>query len=159
MSPVTALVTLVIEPPKKNETDDKQAGRTATSEECFNPSFRNISYTTLQLFKFTIGMGDMEFIQGHQNKEVFYVLLIGYIILTYILLLNMLIALMNRTVEKVTMESRSIWKLQVTVQWSCVYSRVQRFNVVLTLLSEGYHYPGHGEKIALWFEQEASLWR
>lgn len=76
------------------------------------PSFRSIPYTTLQLFKFTIGMGDMEFTEGYQYKEVFYLLLIGYIILTYILLLNMLIALMNRTVEKITMESASIWKLQ-----------------------------------------------
>ncbi|KAK7925688.1 hypothetical protein WMY93_007998 [Mugilogobius chulae] len=75
-------------------------------------SFRNISYTTLELFKFTIGMGDMEFTEHYQYKEVFYLLLIGYIILTYILLLNMLIALMNRTVEKLTLETTSIWKLQ-----------------------------------------------
>uniref|UniRef100_A0A674MI93 Transient receptor potential cation channel, subfamily V, member 1 n=1 Tax=Takifugu rubripes TaxID=31033 RepID=A0A674MI93_TAKRU len=80
--------------------------------ECVKPTYRNISYTTLQLFKFTIGMGDMEFTEHYKYKEVFYVLLIGYIILTYILLLNMLIALMNRTVEKTTMESTSIWQLQ-----------------------------------------------
>jgi hypothetical protein len=40
-------------------------------------------------------------------------LLISYIVLTYILLLNMLIALMSRTVEKMSLESTSIWKLQV----------------------------------------------
>ncbi|MEQ2215089.1 hypothetical protein XENOCAPTIV_027296, partial [Xenoophorus captivus] len=68
-----------------------------------------------KLFKFTIGMGDMEFTQDYQYMEVFYVLLIAYIILTYILLLNMLIALMNRTVEKITMESTSIWRLQRAV--------------------------------------------
>uniref|UniRef100_A0A8C7M1K8 Transient receptor potential cation channel, subfamily V, member 1 n=1 Tax=Oncorhynchus mykiss TaxID=8022 RepID=A0A8C7M1K8_ONCMY len=45
-------------------------------------------------------------------KEVFYMLLISYIVLTYILLLNMLIALMSRTVEKMSLESTSIWKLQ-----------------------------------------------
>lgn len=111
MSPVTAVVTLLIEPPK---TSTRLFIPTDNKEECFKPSFRNISYTTLQLFKFTIGMGDMEFTHDYQNKEVFYVLLIGYIILTYILLLNMLIALMNRTVEKITTESTSIWKLQVT---------------------------------------------
>uniref|UniRef100_A0A7N8XS15 Transient receptor potential cation channel, subfamily V, member 1 n=1 Tax=Mastacembelus armatus TaxID=205130 RepID=A0A7N8XS15_9TELE len=82
------------------------------NKECVKPSFKNISYTTLELFKFTIGMGDMEFTEDYKYKEVFYLLLIGYIILTYILLLNMLIALMNRTVEKITMESTSIWKLQ-----------------------------------------------
>ncbi|XP_029957439.1 transient receptor potential cation channel subfamily V member 1 [Salarias fasciatus] len=114
-----AVVTLLIEPPAKNVTAPSRKGRlfgpVDADEECVKPSFRNISYTTLQLFKFTIGMGDMEFTQEYQYKEVFYVLLIGYIILTYILLLNMLIALMNRTVEKITMESASIWKLQRAV--------------------------------------------
>ncbi|XP_041864248.1 transient receptor potential cation channel subfamily V member 1 [Melanotaenia boesemani] len=110
-----AVVTLLIEPPEKNTTATRATRffeHTGPSEDCVKVSYRNISYTTLQLFKFTIGMGDMEFTQDYQYKEIFYVLLIGYIILTYILLLNMLIALMNRTVEKITMESASIWKLQ-----------------------------------------------
>ncbi|XP_061596086.1 transient receptor potential cation channel subfamily V member 1 [Cololabis saira] len=113
-----AVVTLLIEHPEKNNTTKRQ-GRlyvpVGPSEDCVKPSFKSISYTTLELFKFTIGMGDMEFTQEYQYKEVFYVLLIGYIILTYILLLNMLIALMNRTVEKITTESASIWKLQRAV--------------------------------------------
>lgn len=112
-----AVVTLLIEPPPKNKTQADKKGRfmyeaVGDEYECVKPSFKNISYTTLELFKFTIGMGDMEFTEHYQYKEVFYVLLIGYIILTYILLLNMLIALMNRTVEKITMETTSIWKLQ-----------------------------------------------
>ncbi|XP_062413990.1 transient receptor potential cation channel subfamily V member 1 [Pungitius pungitius] len=112
-----AVVTLLIEPEVKNSTVGQPSkgrlfGPLDPGEECVKPSFTSISYTTLQLFKFTIGMGDMEFTQEHENTEVFYLLLIGYIILTYILLLNMLIALMNRTVEKTTEESTSIWKLQ-----------------------------------------------
>uniref|UniRef100_G3QA45 Transient receptor potential cation channel, subfamily V, member 1 n=1 Tax=Gasterosteus aculeatus aculeatus TaxID=481459 RepID=G3QA45_GASAC len=112
-----AVVTLLIEPEVKNSTLSQPSkgrifGPLDPGEECVKPSFTSISYTTLQLFKFTIGMGDMEFTQEHENTEVFYLLLIGYIILTYILLLNMLIALMNRTVEKTTEESTSIWKLQ-----------------------------------------------
>uniref|UniRef100_A0A4W5MKU3 Transient receptor potential cation channel, subfamily V, member 1 n=1 Tax=Hucho hucho TaxID=62062 RepID=A0A4W5MKU3_9TELE len=79
---------------------------------CSKPTFRNISHTIMELFKFTIGMGDLEFTEGYQYKEVFYMLLISYIVLTYILLLNMLIALMSRTVEKMSLESTSIWKLQ-----------------------------------------------
>ncbi|XP_027887348.1 transient receptor potential cation channel subfamily V member 1 [Xiphophorus couchianus] len=113
-----AVVTLLIQPPPENRTGKGRQGFFATSKpdtECFTPSYRNISYTTLQLFKFTIGMGDMEFTQEYQYMEVFYVLLIGYIILTYILLLNMLIALMSRTVEKITTESASIWRLQRAV--------------------------------------------
>ncbi|XP_068600487.1 transient receptor potential cation channel subfamily V member 1, partial [Brachionichthys hirsutus] len=112
-----AVVTLLIEPPVRNATRGR-AGLFQTLDpgtECVKPSFRNISYTTLQLFKFTIGMGDMEFTENYKYKEVFYVLLIGYIILTYILLLNMLIALMNRTVERTAKESTSIWNLQRAV--------------------------------------------
>lgn len=120
LSPVTAVVTLLIEPPPPPEKDGKRLFSTVTPNgECVKPSFRNISYTTLQLFKFTIGMGDMEFTSDYQYTEVFYLLLIGYIILTYILLLNMLIALMNRTVDKITKESASIWRLQVSERRPC----------------------------------------
>lgn len=122
LSAVTAVVSLLIERPANNTVSSGKTRLYVPSdpEKCVEPGFRNISYTTLQLFKFTIGMGDMEFTQDYQYQEVFYVLLIGYIILTYILLLNMLIALMNRTVEQITLESASIWKLQVrhpVVSW------------------------------------------
>ncbi|KAJ4930392.1 hypothetical protein JOQ06_019396 [Pogonophryne albipinna] len=111
-----AVVSLLIEP-AENTTVVETPGKgrlyiTVASEDCVKPSFKSITFTILQLFKFTIGMGDMEFIQDHKSSVVFYLLLIGYIILTYILLLNMLIALMNCTVEKTTKESTSIWKLQ-----------------------------------------------
>lgn len=123
--PITAVVTL-LKDPTVDKSPDKELNTTNTTksprfrlvgleEDCVKPTFSNISYTTLQLFKFTIGMGDMEFIQNYKYIDVFYVLLIVYIILTYILLLNMLIALMNRTVEKLTNETTSIWKLQVRV--------------------------------------------
>lgn len=107
-----AVVTLLIEPPEDNTTKTRLFIENKSGTGCFKPSYRNISYTTMQLFKFTIGMGDMEFTEDYQYKEIFYVLLICYIILTYILLLNMLIALMNRTVEQTTQESTSIWGLQ-----------------------------------------------
>uniref|UniRef100_A0A8B9HAX1 Transient receptor potential cation channel, subfamily V, member 1 n=1 Tax=Astyanax mexicanus TaxID=7994 RepID=A0A8B9HAX1_ASTMX len=83
-----------------------------TSEGCTKPTYKNISFTTLELFKFTIGMGDLEFTDQYQYQHVFYILLIAYIILTYILLLNMLIALMSKRVEKMSKESTSIWRLQ-----------------------------------------------
>lgn len=121
LSPVTAVVTLLIEPPPKNLTTTPGKGRifgqVDSDEPCIKPTYRNISYTTMELFKFTIGMGDMEFTEDYQYKEVFYMLLISYIVLTYILLLNMLIALMNRTVERTALESSSIWQLQVRRSW------------------------------------------
>lgn len=114
---VTAVVTLLIEPPVRNTTKSQERGRffgpLNPEVECVKPTFRNIAYTTLQLFKFTIGMGDMEFTDHYKYKEVFYVLLISYIILTYILLLNMLIALMGHTVERISKDSENIWNLQV----------------------------------------------
>ncbi|XP_073697546.1 transient receptor potential cation channel subfamily V member 1-like [Garra rufa] len=82
------------------------------NENCTKPSFKNIYFTTLELFKFTIGMGDLEFTDQYQYVEVFYVLLIVYIVMTYILMLNMLIALMNQRVDEMSVESTSIWKLQ-----------------------------------------------
>lgn len=152
---VTALVSLLIEPPEKNTTvvpgNTRLFDTLSSNEECVKPSFRNISYTTLQLFKFTIGMGDMEFTQDYQYKEVFYVLLICYIILTYILLLNMLIALMNRTVEKITLESTSIWRLQVRPPQGSAVKCVVRWGECdfhWCVFSESHHYPGHGEKAA-----------
>lgn len=94
------------------------------NENCMKPSFQGIYFTTLELFKFTIGMGDLEFTDQYQYIEVFYVLLILYIVMTYILMLNMLIALMNQRVEEMSVESASIWKLQVKskakLKLSCV---------------------------------------
>ncbi|XP_030077993.1 transient receptor potential cation channel subfamily V member 1-like [Microcaecilia unicolor] len=78
-----------------------------------NPqSYNNLYFTCLELFKFTIGMGDLEFTENYKFKVIFYLLLILYVILTYILLLNMLIALMGETVNKIAQESKNIWKLQ-----------------------------------------------
>lgn len=114
----TAVVTLLDEPPpskpRRNGTSRSLFTSVNESADCKKPTFKSLSFTTLELFKFTIGMGDLEFTENYKYKEVFYVLLISYIVFTYILLLNMLIALMNRTVEKLSEESLNIWKLQVS---------------------------------------------
>ncbi|XP_066551846.1 transient receptor potential cation channel subfamily V member 1 isoform X2 [Amia ocellicauda] len=110
-----ALVTLIEDvPAERNATE---VNRTQTNaqpppEDCQKPSFNNIIDTTQELFKFTIGMGDLEFTEQYAFKKVFYFLLISYIVLTYILLFNMLIALMGKTVDKISNESKCIWKLQ-----------------------------------------------
>lgn len=67
----------------------------------------------LDLFKLTIGMGDLEMLESTKYPGVFIILLVTYIILTFVLLLNMLIALMGETVGQVSKESKHIWKLQV----------------------------------------------
>lgn len=114
----TAVVTLLRgDEPAKNITNPRARNLflddSNAPEGCRKPTYKNITFTTLELFKFTIGMGDLEFTENYEYKHIFYVLLISYIVLTYILLLNMLIALMSKTVEKMSKESTSIWKLQV----------------------------------------------
>lgn len=68
---------------------------------------------SLELFKFTIGMGELAFQEQLRFRGVVLLLLLAYVLLTYVLLLNMLIALMSETVNSVATDSWSIWKLQV----------------------------------------------
>lgn len=69
----------------------------------------------LELFKLTIGLGDLNIQQNSKYPILFLFLLITYVILTFVLLLNMLIALMGETVEDVSKESERIWRLQVSL--------------------------------------------
>uniref|UniRef100_A0A3B5A2U0 Transient receptor potential cation channel subfamily V member 1-like n=1 Tax=Stegastes partitus TaxID=144197 RepID=A0A3B5A2U0_9TELE len=115
---VYAIVALIDEPPltQHNATNASLANGQSFAEDPFKAeelSYHDMRFTTLELFKFTIGMGDIQFTDHVQYKEVFYILLICYIVLTYILLLNMLIALMGNTVERISTQSENIWNLQV----------------------------------------------
>ncbi|XP_075710499.1 transient receptor potential cation channel subfamily V member 1-like isoform X2 [Rhinoderma darwinii] len=101
-----ALVTLIGEAPQKAENSTEAGEKEAAN------SYSGLYITSLELFKFTIGMGDLEFNENLKFKHFFMFLLILYVVLTYVLLLNMLIALMSETVSKVSSESKSIWKLQ-----------------------------------------------
>ncbi|XP_055003658.1 transient receptor potential cation channel subfamily V member 1-like isoform X2 [Boleophthalmus pectinirostris] len=110
-----AIVSLIEDDyPDEDTSRSKTLGRGVSPEMilCEKPSYNDFSFTILELFKFTIGMGDLEFTDHVQYKEVFYILLILYIVLTYILLLNMLIAIMGNTVERISSESENIWNLQ-----------------------------------------------
>ncbi|XP_032072029.1 transient receptor potential cation channel subfamily V member 1 [Thamnophis elegans] len=122
----TAVVTLI-------EEDDGRPETSPPPDVCpcpmkARPSYNNLYTTCLELFKFTIGMGDLEFTENYRFKSVFIILLLFYVVLTYILLLNMLIALMGETVNRIAQESKSIWKLQRTITilniensyWNCI---------------------------------------
>lgn len=74
-------------------------------------------------------MGDLEFTENYDFKAVFIILLLAYVILTYILLLNMLIALMGETVNKISQESKNIWKLQVGQVVGCAQQETVSFSV------------------------------
>ncbi|XP_032125955.1 transient receptor potential cation channel subfamily V member 1 isoform X2 [Sapajus apella] len=109
----TAVVTL-IEDGKNNSLPTESTSHRGRGPGCRPPdnSYNSLYSTCLELFKFTIGMGDLEFTENYDFKAVFIILLLAYVILTYILLLNMLIALMGETVNKIAQESKNIWKLQ-----------------------------------------------
>ena len=81
-------------------------------------SFGSFSDTVLELFKLTIGLGDLNIQKNSKYPILFLFLLITYVTLTFVLLLNMLIALMGETVENVSKESERIWRLQVTLAGS-----------------------------------------
>uniref|UniRef100_A0A8C0JFU0 Transient receptor potential cation channel subfamily V member 2 n=1 Tax=Chelonoidis abingdonii TaxID=106734 RepID=A0A8C0JFU0_CHEAB len=105
---VTALVTLTGDAPSASQNksvtpEDGNQGHIVYS---------GLLSTSLQLFKFTIGMGDLEFQEHVKFKYFVMLLLLLFVILTYILLLNMLIALMSETVTNVSGYSKSVWKLQ-----------------------------------------------
>ncbi|XP_035291399.1 transient receptor potential cation channel subfamily V member 4 [Anguilla anguilla] len=76
----------------------------------------------LNLFKLTIGMGDLDMVENTRYPVVFLILQVTYIILTFVLLLNMLIALMGETVDQVSKESKKIWKLQ----WATTILDIER---------------------------------
>uniref|UniRef100_A0A674HMV9 Transient receptor potential cation channel subfamily V member 1 n=1 Tax=Taeniopygia guttata TaxID=59729 RepID=A0A674HMV9_TAEGU len=107
----TAVVTLIEDDNEGQDTNISDYARCCQVKRG-RTSYNSLYYTCLELFKFTIGMGDLEFTENYRFKSVFVILLVLYVILTYILLLNMLIALMGETVNKIAQESKSIWKLQ-----------------------------------------------
>lgn len=67
----------------------------------------------IELFKLTLGLGDLDIHENAKYPVLFLLLLISYVVLTFVLLLNMLIALMGETVEDISKESEHIWRLQV----------------------------------------------
>ncbi|XP_062448314.1 transient receptor potential cation channel subfamily V member 3 isoform X1 [Rhea pennata] len=80
------------------------------SSECRSNS--SLGPVLMDLFKLTLGLGDLEIQENSKYPVLFLLLLITYVVLTFVLLLNMLIALMGETVEDISKESEHIWKLQ-----------------------------------------------
>ncbi|KAG8122577.1 hypothetical protein E2320_018062 [Naja naja] len=64
--------------------------------------YSGLFQTALLLFRFTIGMGDLEYNENVKYSDLAMLLVLLFVILTYILLLNMLIALMSETVTNVS---------------------------------------------------------
>uniref|UniRef100_A0A8D3ARQ6 Transient receptor potential cation channel, subfamily V, member 4 n=1 Tax=Scophthalmus maximus TaxID=52904 RepID=A0A8D3ARQ6_SCOMX len=113
----SALVSLLtVCPPPGTECE----GGCPTYPKCRDPD--TFSNFLLDLFKLTIGMGELDMIHSASYPAVFLILLVTYIILTFVLLLNMLIALMGETVGQVSKESKKIWKLQ----WATTILDIER---------------------------------
>nr|XP_009671265.1 PREDICTED: transient receptor potential cation channel subfamily V member 2 [Struthio camelus australis]XP_009671266.1 PREDICTED: transient receptor potential cation channel subfamily V member 2 [Struthio camelus australis]XP_009671267.1 PREDICTED: transient receptor potential cation channel subfamily V member 2 [Struthio camelus australis]XP_009671268.1 PREDICTED: transient receptor potential cation channel subfamily V member 2 [Struthio camelus australis] len=103
-----ALVTLMGEAPAVSQNKSVAQMEDAGSHAMYGGLFS----VSLELFKITIGMGDLEFQEHARFKYFVMLLLLLFVILTYILLLNMLIALMSETVTDISGYSKSVWKLQ-----------------------------------------------
>ncbi|KAL7986894.1 hypothetical protein Chor_005813 [Crotalus horridus] len=67
----------------------------------------------VDLFMLTLGLGELDVPKNAKYPILFLLLLISFVILTFVLLLNMLIALMGETVEDISKESEHIWRLQI----------------------------------------------
>ncbi|XP_051680402.2 transient receptor potential cation channel subfamily V member 2 isoform X3 [Oryctolagus cuniculus] len=117
-----------------------EVGQPGAGQEDEAPPYRSILDASLELFKFTIGMGELAFQEQLRFRGVVLLLLLAYVLLTYVLLLNMLIALMSETVNSVATDSWSIWKLQKAISvlemengyWWCRRKK-QRAGVMLTV--------------------------
>nr|XP_034994938.1 transient receptor potential cation channel subfamily V member 3 isoform X1 [Zootoca vivipara] len=80
------------------------------NSKCSN--FSTLGNVEIELFKLTLGLGDLEIHEDAKYPILFLLLRISFVILTFVLLLNMLIALMGETVEDISKESEHIWRLQ-----------------------------------------------
>ncbi|XP_039703357.1 transient receptor potential cation channel subfamily V member 2 isoform X1 [Pteropus medius] len=127
-------------PTNPNATETVQPGAGQEDEEGSSVPYSGILEASLELFKFTIGMGELAFQDQLRFRGVVLLLLLAYVLLTYILLLNMLIALMSETVNSVATDSWSIWKLQKAISvlemengyWWCRRKK-QRAGAMLTV--------------------------
>uniref|UniRef100_D3Z1H7 Transient receptor potential cation channel, subfamily V, member 4 n=1 Tax=Mus musculus TaxID=10090 RepID=D3Z1H7_MOUSE len=117
----SALVTLLNPCTNMKVCDEDQSNCTVPTYPACRDS-ETFSAFLLDLFKLTIGMGDLEMLSSAKYPVVFILLLVTYIILTFVLLLNMLIALMGETVGQVSKESKHIWKLQ----WATTILDIER---------------------------------
>ncbi|XP_062310090.1 transient receptor potential cation channel subfamily V member 4 isoform X2 [Osmerus eperlanus] len=116
----SALVSLLNVCPPAGTASPQDGGGCPTYTQCRDNN--TFSSFLLDLFKLTIGIGEMDMIHSAQYPAVFLILLVTYIILTFVLLLNMLIALMGETVGQVSKESKKIWKLQ----WATTILDIER---------------------------------
>ncbi|NWW14545.1 TRPV2 protein, partial [Oreocharis arfaki] len=104
----TALVTLMGDAPSVSQNKSLAHPESAGSHAMYG----GLLSVSLELFKITIGMGNLDFQEHARFRYFVMLLLLLFVILTYILLLNMLIALMSETVTDISGYSKSVWKLQ-----------------------------------------------
>ncbi|XP_015682664.1 transient receptor potential cation channel subfamily V member 2-like, partial [Protobothrops mucrosquamatus] len=105
--------------------------------------YSGLFQAALELFRFTIGMGDLEYNEKLKYSDIAMLLVLLFVILTYILLLNMLIALMSETVTNVSEYSQSVWQLQRAIaileierNWMWCWKKTHRAGCFLSIGSE-----------------------
>ncbi|XP_039770458.1 transient receptor potential cation channel subfamily V member 3-like [Ornithorhynchus anatinus] len=81
----------------------------SAEKSCF---YHGLGRAAAELFKLTLGLGDLADPESSSYPDLFRLLLIAYVTLSCILLLNLLIALMTQTINSVSEENEKIWKMQ-----------------------------------------------
>ncbi|XP_058019997.1 transient receptor potential cation channel subfamily V member 2-like isoform X2 [Ahaetulla prasina] len=105
--------------------------------------YSGLPQTVLLLFRITIGMGDLEYQENLKYSNIAMLLVLLFVILTYILLLNMMFALMGETISKVSDYSQNIWQLQraltileIEKNWIWWWKKREKGSRFLTIGSE-----------------------
>ena len=91
---------------------DSQQQQSADYASAIDESFGSFGGTMMTMFKLMLGLGDIEFLNQARIPGLAVTLYVIFVILTYVLLINSLIAMMSQTCAVVLQDRYSQWRLQ-----------------------------------------------
>lgn len=78
------------------------------------PAYHSFPVTFFSLFELSVGLIDLPVDQTIYNPPIVYVLHCTFSVVSYLLLINLLIAMMSDTHWRVAQERDELWRTQVT---------------------------------------------
>ena len=91
---------------------DPQQQQSADYASAIHENFDSFGGTMMTMFKLMLGLGDIEFLNQARIPGLAITLYVIFVILTYVLLINSLIAMMSQTCALVLQDRYSQWRLQ-----------------------------------------------
>jgi transient receptor potential cation channel subfamily V protein 2 len=91
---------------------ESQQQQSADYASAIDESFGSFGGTMMTMFKLMLGLGDIEFLNQARIPGLAVTLYVIFVILTYVLLINSLIAMMSQTCAVVLEDRYSQWRLQ-----------------------------------------------